>query len=83
MAEILSQEELEKLLVAINGEEIPEDFKPASAAKKVKMYDFARPGDPIDIYANNVLVAKGEVVVIDENLCVRITDLPVKEDETK
>jgi flagellar motor switch protein FliM len=38
-------------------------------------------GEAIDIYANNVLVAKGEVVVIDENFGVRITDLPVKEEE--
>jgi flagellar motor switch protein FliM len=40
-------------------------------------------GEPIDIYANNVLVAKGEVVVIGENFGVRIIDLPIKEDEAK
>jgi|GEM_PF-72645 len=31
-------------------------------------------GEPIDIFANNVLVAHGEVVVIDENLGVRVTN---------
>jgi len=35
-------------------------------------------GDPVDIYANNVKVAVGEVVVIDESFGVRITDV-VKE----
>ncbi len=32
-------------------------------------------GEPVDIYANNKLIAKGEVVVIDENFGVRITDI--------
>ena len=32
-------------------------------------------GEPVDILANNVVVAKGEVVVIDENFGVRITEL--------
>lgn len=32
-------------------------------------------GDPVDIYVNNKLIAKGEVVVIDENFGVRITSI--------
>ncbi|OEG00489.1 flagellar motor switch phosphatase FliY [Vulcanibacillus modesticaldus] len=32
-------------------------------------------GEPVDIFANNKLIAKGEVVVIDENFGVRITDI--------
>lgn len=32
-------------------------------------------GDPVDIMVNNKLVAKGEVVVIDENFGVRVTDI--------
>ena len=32
-------------------------------------------GEPVDIYVNGKLVAKGEVVVIDENFEVRITDI--------
>jgi flagellar motor switch protein FliM len=31
-------------------------------------------GAPLDVYANNVCIAKGEVVVIDENLGIRITE---------
>ncbi len=32
-------------------------------------------GEPVDIFANNVKIAEGEVVVIDENFGVRITDI--------
>lgn len=32
-------------------------------------------GDPVDILVNGRLIAKGEVVVIDEDFGVRITDL--------
>ena len=32
-------------------------------------------GEPVDIHINNRLIAKGEVVVIDENFGVRVTDI--------
>ncbi|HOQ39369.1 MAG TPA: flagellar motor switch phosphatase FliY [Fervidobacterium sp.] len=32
-------------------------------------------GEPVDVYVNNKLIAKGEVVVIDENFGVRITEI--------
>jgi len=32
-------------------------------------------GEPIDIFANNVLIAKGEVVVIDENFGMRVVEI--------
>ena len=32
-------------------------------------------GEPVDILVNHKLIAKGEVVVIDENFGVRITDI--------
>ena len=37
-------------------------------------------GEPVDILVNNRNIAKGEVVVIDENFGVRITDILSKED---
>jgi len=33
-------------------------------------------GEPVDIFANGVRIAKGEMVVIDENFGVRITEMP-------
>jgi len=32
-------------------------------------------GDPVDIFVNNKLIARGEVVVIDDNFGVRVTDI--------
>ncbi|MCX7653680.1 MAG: flagellar motor switch phosphatase FliY [Fervidobacterium sp.] len=32
-------------------------------------------GEPVDVYVNNKLIARGEVVVIDENFGVRITEI--------
>jgi len=32
-------------------------------------------GDPVDIYVNGKLIAKGEVVVIDENFGIKVTDI--------
>jgi len=37
-------------------------------------------GEPVDILVNNKLIAKGEVVVIDENFGVRLTDIVSKSD---
>jgi flagellar motor switch protein FliM len=44
MTEVLSQDEIDQLLNAINaGETEPEDFKPAADTRKIKIYDFKRP----------------------------------------
>jgi len=32
-------------------------------------------GDPVDVYVNQRLVARGEVVVLDGNFCVRVAEL--------
>ncbi len=32
-------------------------------------------GDPVDILVNDKLVARGEVLVLNENFCVRITEI--------
>jgi len=32
-------------------------------------------GDPLDIYVNDRLIGKGEVLVLNENFCVRITQV--------
>ncbi|RLQ95735.1 flagellar motor switch phosphatase FliY [Falsibacillus albus] len=40
-------------------------------------------GEPVDILVNSRLIAKGEVVVIDENFGVRITDIVSQSDRIK
>ncbi len=37
-------------------------------------------GDPLDIYVNNRLIARGEVLVLDEKFCIRITEILTPED---
>lgn len=40
-------------------------------------------GEPVDILVNNRLIAKGEVVVIEENFGVRVTDIISQSDRIK
>ena len=32
-------------------------------------------GDPVDVYANGRLIARGEVLILKDNFCVRIAEL--------
>lgn len=32
-------------------------------------------GDPVDVLVNDQLVARGEILVLNENFCVRITEI--------
>ena len=44
MTEVLSQDEIDQLLSAINaGDTEPEDYRPAADNRKIKIYDFKRP----------------------------------------
>ncbi|MGN6367769.1 MAG: flagellar motor switch protein FliN [Phycisphaerae bacterium] len=38
-------------------------------------------GDPVDIFVNEQLVARGEVLVLNENFCVRINEIVTTVDE--
>ncbi len=38
-------------------------------------------GDPVDVYVNDRLVAHGEVLVLNDNFCVRINDIVRQEGE--
>ncbi len=32
-------------------------------------------GDPVDVYVNDRMIARGEILVLNENFCVRVTEL--------
>jgi len=32
-------------------------------------------GDPVDVYVNNQLIARGEVLVLNDNFCIRISEI--------
>ncbi len=40
-------------------------------------------GDPADIYVNGRLVARGEVLVLNDNFCVRVAELIVGDEATE
>jgi len=37
-------------------------------------------GDPVDVYVNGRMVARGEVLVLNDNFCVRVTELLAGDD---
>ena len=37
-------------------------------------------GDPVDVYVNGRLVARGEVLVMNDNFCVRVAELITGDD---
>jgi flagellar motor switch protein FliN/FliY len=38
-------------------------------------------GDPVDVFVNDQLVARGEVLVLNDNFCVRINEIITSSDE--
>ena len=39
-------------------------------------------GDPVDVYVNERLVARGEVLVLNDNFCVRVNEIVSTPQET-
>ena len=39
-------------------------------------------GDPVDIFVNGRLIARGEVLILNENFCVRVAELMAPESTT-
>ena len=40
-------------------------------------------GDPVDVYVNDRLVARGEVLVLNDNFCIRISEIISKVEKDK
>jgi flagellar motor switch protein FliN/FliY len=42
-------------------------------------------GDPVDIWVNERLVARGEVLVLNDNFCVRVNEIlsPISEPDSE
>ncbi len=39
-------------------------------------------GDPVDVFVNGRLVARGEVLVLNDNFCVRVAELMTGQENT-
>ena len=40
-------------------------------------------GDPVDVYVNERLIARGEVLVLNDNFCIRISEILSKVEQDK
>ena len=40
-------------------------------------------GDPVDVFVNDQLVARGEVLVLNDNFCVRINEIVTSAEEAE
>ena len=54
-------------------EMLVEDVLKLSSGSVVELDKLA--GDPVDIYVNQRLVARGEVLVLNDNFCIRISEI--------
>jgi flagellar motor switch protein FliN len=77
--ELLDDVELDVRIVLGRTEMYVEDVLRLGVGSVVELDKLA--GDPVDIYVNEQLVARGEVLVLNENFCVRVNDIlsPVPE----
>ncbi len=50
-----------------------EDVLRLSAGSIVELNKLA--GDPVDVYVNDRLIARGEVLVLSDNFCIRISEI--------
>ncbi len=69
MTEVLSQHEIDTLLLAINAGDTSEseEFKPAADCRKIKIYDFKRP----DKFTKNQIRA---ISIVHEDFCRNVTN---------
>jgi len=71
--ELLDDVELEVKIELGRTEMFIEDVLGLTAGSVVELDKAA--GDPVDIFVNERLVARGEVLVLNDNFCVRINDI--------
>jgi flagellar motor switch protein FliN/FliY len=80
--ELLDDVELEVKIELGRTEMYIEDVVRLEVGSVVELDKLA--GDPVDIYVNERLIARGEVLVLDDNFCVRVNDIlsPIPELES-
>lgn len=70
---LLDDVELDVKIELGRAEMLIEDVLALGAGSVVELNKAA--GDPVDIYVNDRLVARGEVLVLNDDFCVRINDI--------
>ena len=71
--DLLSDVELEVAIELGRTEMLVEDVLRLGEGSVVELDKLA--GDPVDVYVNGRLVARGEVLVLNDNFCIRISEI--------
>jgi flagellar motor switch protein FliN len=71
--EMLGDVDLHVMVELGRTEMLVEDVLKLSAGSVVELDKLA--GDPVDVYVNQRLVARGEVLVLNDNFCIRISEI--------
>lgn len=71
--ELLGDVDLQVMIELGRTEMLVEDVLRLGGGSVVELDKLA--GDPVDVYVNNRLVARGEVLVLNDNFCIRISEI--------
>lgn len=71
--DMLGDVELDVKIELGRSQMLVEDVLSLSPGSVVELDKLA--GDPVDVYVNERLVARGEVLVVNDNFCVRINEI--------
>jgi flagellar motor switch protein FliN/FliY len=71
--ELLSDVELNVMVELGRTQMLVEDVLRLAEGSVVELDKLA--GDPVDVYVNKQLVARGEVLVLNDNFCIRISEI--------
>lgn len=71
--ELLNDVELHVMIELGRTEMLVEDVLKLGEGSVVELDKLA--GDPVDVYVNSRLVARGEVLVLNDNFCIRISEI--------
>ena len=77
--EFLSDVDLHVMIELGRTEMVVEDVLKLTEGSVVELNKLA--GDPVDVYVNNRLIARGEVLVLNDNFCIRISEIVANLDE--
>jgi len=71
--EMLGDVDLHVMVELGRTEMLVEDVLKLSSGSVVELDKLA--GDPVDVYVNQRLIARGEVLVLNDNFCIRISEI--------
>ncbi len=71
--DLLSDVDLHVMIELGRTEMLVEDVLRLQSGSVVELDKLA--GDPVDVYVNNRLIARGEVLVLNDNFCIRISEI--------